>query len=73
MVKKQAALCLMLLLVFPPLVAAESSSINLTSSDNYIASPGDTVQHHIDVSYTGTAEGTKDFAQNFSNLPILIK
>ena len=58
MVKKQAALCLMLLLVFPPLVAAESSPINLTPSDNYIAYPGDTVQHHIDVSYTGTAATT---------------
>lgn len=58
MVTKQAAICLMLLLVFPPLAAAESSSINLTPSDNYIAYPGDTVQHHIDVSYTGTAATT---------------
>ena len=58
MVNKQAALWLTLLLVMPFIVSAESSSMTLTPAEQYIAYPGQTTQHHIDVTYSGDSGTT---------------
>ncbi len=39
-------------------VHADSSSIEITPADRYVAYPGQTVQHHIDVTYTGNSGST---------------
>ncbi len=58
MLKKQAAYCLTMLLVIPLIVSAESTSMTLTPADQYVAYPGQTVQHHIDVTFSGNSGTT---------------
>ena len=58
MVKKQAAFWLCVLLVFPMFASANATSLTLTPAEHYIAYPGQTVQQHIDVTYTGTSGTT---------------
>ena len=53
MVNKQAAYWLTMLLVVPLVVSADSTSMTLTPAEQYVAYPGQTVQHHIDVRFTG--------------------
>ena len=58
MVQKQTVFLLVLLLVLPINVHAEVSSIEITPAERYVAYPGQTVQHHIDVTYTGNSGTT---------------
>ncbi|MGB1659595.1 MAG: hypothetical protein ACPHHS_03780 [Candidatus Poseidoniaceae archaeon] len=58
MVQKRTVFFLVLLLVLPLNVHADSSSIEITPADRYVAYPGQTVQHHIDVTYTGNSGST---------------
>ncbi len=58
MVQKRAAILLVFLLVLPFTVSAESSEIELTPAERYVAYPGQTVQHHIDVTYSGDSGTT---------------
>jgi hypothetical protein len=53
MLKKQATCWLVLLLVLPVTVSADQNTTHLSAADNYVAYPGQTVQHHIDVTYSG--------------------
>ena len=53
MLKKQATYWLVLLLVLPVAVSGDSNTITLSPADNYVAYPGQTVQHHVDVTYSG--------------------
>ena len=57
MVQKRAVFLLVLLLTLPISAVADSSNIELTPAERYVAYPGQTVQQHIDVTYTG-AEST---------------
>ena len=54
MVKKQTAFWLCFLLVLPMFATANATAMTLTPAENYVAYPGQTVQHHIDVTYSGT-------------------
>ena len=58
MVKKQTAFWLCVLLILPMFVSANATSIALTPAEHYIAYPGQTVQQHIDVTYSGTSGTT---------------
>ncbi len=58
MVQKRTAFLLVLLLVLPISVNADSSTIEITPADRYVAYPGQTVQHHIDVTYSGNSGTT---------------
>ncbi|MGB2353189.1 MAG: hypothetical protein ACPH9J_05725 [Candidatus Poseidoniaceae archaeon] len=58
MVQKRTVFFLVLLLVLSLNVHADSSSIEITPADRYVAYPGQTVQHHIDVTYTGNSGST---------------
>ena len=58
MVQKRAVFLLVLLLALPFSVVADSSNIELTPAERYVAYPGQTVQQHIDVTYTGTESTT---------------
>ena len=58
MVKKQTAFWLCFLLVLPMFASANATSMTLTPAENYVAYPGQTVQHHIDVTYSGTSGTT---------------
>ena len=58
MVQKRAVFLLVLLLALPFNVVADSSNIELTPAERYVAYPGQTVQQHIDVTYTGTESTT---------------
>mgnify|MGYP001182792710 CR=1 FL=1 len=58
MLNKKAVFLLSFLLVMPYLVSAESSTMTLTAAEHYIAYPGQTVQHHIDVTFTGDSDTT---------------
>lgn len=53
MLKKQATYWLVLLLVLPVAVSGDSNTITLSPADNYVTYPGQTVQHHVDVTYSG--------------------
>ena len=57
MVQKRAAVLLVVLLLVPFNAVANTSNMELNPAERYVAYPGQTVQHHIDVTYTG-AEGT---------------
>lgn len=58
MVKKQTAFWLCFLLVLPMFATANATAMTLTPAENYVAYPGQTVQHHIDVTYSGTSGTT---------------
>ena len=58
MVQKRVVFSLVLLLVVPFHVIADTSTIELSPAERYVAYPGQTVQHHIDVTYTGTTSTT---------------
>jgi len=58
MVQKRAVFLLVVLLVLPINVVADSSKIELTPAERYVAYPGQTVQQHIDVTYTGEESTT---------------
>ena len=58
MVQKRAVFLLVVLLVLPINVVANSSKIELTPAERYVAYPGQTVQQHIDVTYTGEESTT---------------
>ena len=58
MVQKRAVFLLVLLLALPTSAVADSSNIELTPAERYIAYPGQTVQQHIDVTYTGSESTT---------------
>ncbi|CAI8352015.1 MAG: Uncharacterised protein [Candidatus Poseidoniaceae archaeon] len=53
MVQKRAVFLLVLLLVLPISAVADSSNIELMPAERYVAYPGQTVEQHIDVTYTG--------------------
>ena len=53
MLKKQASYWLVLLLVLPLVVSGDTNTTILSPADNYVAYPGQTVQQHIDVTYSG--------------------
>ena len=53
MLKKQASYWLVLLLVLPLVASGDSNTTILSPADNYVAYPGQTVQQHIDVTYSG--------------------
>jgi len=58
MVQKRVVFSLVLLLFVPFHVIADTSTIELSPAERYVAYPGQTVQHHIDVTYTGTTSTT---------------
>ena len=58
MVQKRAVFLLVLLLALPINAVADSSNIELTPAERYVAYPGQTVQQHIDVTYTGSESTT---------------
>lgn len=58
MVQKRAVFLLVLLLAIPINAVADSSNIELTPAERYVAYPGQTVQQHIDVTYTGSGSTT---------------
>ena len=58
MVKKRTAFWLCFLLVLPMFVSANATSMTLTPAEHYVAYPGQTVQHHIDVTYSGATTTT---------------
>ena len=58
MVQKRVVCSLVLLLFVPFHVIADTSTIELSPAERYVAYPGQTVQHHIDVTYTGTTSTT---------------
>ncbi len=58
MVQKRAVFLLVLLLVLPFNAIADTSTLELSPAERYVAYPGQTVQHHIDVTYTGTSSTT---------------
>ena len=58
MLNKKAVFLLSFLLLMPYLVSAESSTMTLAPAEHYIAYPGQTVQHHIDVTFTGDSDTT---------------
>lgn len=58
MMKKQVCYWLVLLLVLPITVSADATDVILTPAEKYVAYPGQTVQHHIDVTYSGDSETT---------------
>ena len=58
MVQKRAVFLLVVLLVLPINVVANSPKIELTPAERYVAYPGQTVQQHIDVTYTGVESTT---------------
>ena len=58
MVQKRAVFLLVLLLALPISVVADASNIELIPAERYVAYPGQTVQHHIDVTYTGSESTT---------------
>lgn len=58
MVQKRAVFLLVLLLALPINAVADSSNIELTPAERYVAYPGQTVQQHIDVTYSGSGSTT---------------
>ena len=58
MVQKRAVFLLVLLLALPINAVADSSNIELIPAERYVAYPGQTVQQHIDVTYTGSESTT---------------
>ena len=58
MVQKRAVLSLVVLLLLPLHVVADTSTLELSPAERYVAYPGQTVQHHIDVTYTGATSAT---------------
>ena len=58
MVQKRAVFLLVLLLALPINAVADSSDIELIPAERYVAYPGQTVQQHIDVTYTGSESTT---------------
>ena len=58
MLNRKAVVLLSVLLLMPCSVSAESSTMTLTPTDQYIAYPGQTVQHQIDVTFTGNSGTT---------------
>ena len=58
MVKKQTAFWLCFLLVLPMFASANTTTMTLTPAEHYVAYPGQTVQHHIDVTYSGASTAT---------------
>tara|TARA_Y100001954_G_scaffold50105_1_gene52938 strand:+ start:10285 stop:12714 length:2430 start_codon:yes stop_codon:yes gene_type:complete len=58
MVQKRAVFLLVLLLALPINAVADSPNIELSAAEKYVAYPGQTVQQHIDVTYTGSESTT---------------
>ena len=58
MVNRKAAFWLTMLLVVPFVASENSASMTLTPDEQYVAYPGQTVQHHLDVTFTGTSGTT---------------
>lgn len=58
MLNRKAVVLLSVLLIMPCSVSAESSTMTLTPANQYIAYPGQTVQHQIDVTFTGNSGTT---------------
>ena len=58
MVQKRAVFLLVLLLALPINAVADSPKIELSAAEKYVAYPGQTVQQHIDVTYTGSESTT---------------
>ena len=58
MVNKKAAFLLTMLLVVPFVASENSTSMTLTPDEQYVAYPGQTVQHHLDVTFAGTSGTT---------------
>lgn len=58
MLNRKAVVLLSVLLLMPCSVSAEPSTMTLTPANQYIAYPGQTVQHQIDVTFTGNSGTT---------------
>ncbi len=58
MVNRKAAFWLTMLLVVPFVASENSASMTLTPDEQYVAYPGQTVQHHLDVTFAGTSGTT---------------